>query len=145
MNIVKQGFIYYLLATILGGLLLLFYIQGDSVASTLDATGWVFYVLSCFSHAAILMLALWLIFFLPWALLKLRRLAAILLVTATSLLMMTGFINMQVYKIYRFHLNGFILNMLTGPAAGDIFDFSWQLYATEGLMLAFIVALCIGG
>ena len=145
MNIVKQGFIYYLLATILGGLLLLFYIQGDSVASTLDATGWVFYVLSCFSHAAILMLALWLIFFLPWALLKLRRLAATLLVTATSLLMMTGFINMQVYKIYRFHLNGFILNMLTGPAAGDIFDFSWQLYVTEGLMLAFILALCIGG
>lgn len=145
MKLIKQGFIYYLLATILGGLLLLFYIQGDSVASTLDKVGWLFFLTSCFSHAAILMLALWLIFFLPWALLKLRRLAATLLVTATSLLMMTGFINMQVYKIYRFHLNGFILNMLTGPAAGDIFDFSWQLYVTEGLMLAFIVALCIGG
>ena len=145
MKLIKQGFIYYVLATILGGLLLLFYIQGDSVASSLDATGWLFFITSCFSHAAILLLALWLVFFLPWALLKLRRLAIALFVTATSLLMMTGFINMQVYKIYRFHLNGFILNMLTGPAAGDIFDFSWQLYATEGLMLAVIVALCIGG
>lgn len=145
MKLIKQGFIYYVLATILGGLLLLFYIQGDSVASSLDATGWLFFITSCFSHAAILLLALWLVFFLPWALLKLRRLAITLFVTATSLLMMTGFINMQVYKIYRFHLNGFILNMLTGPAAGDIFDFSWQLYATEGLMLAVIVALCIGG
>ena len=145
MKLIKQGFIYYVLATIMGGLLLLFYIQGDSVASSLDATGWLFFITSCFSHAAILLLALWLVFFLPWALLKLRRLAITLFVTATSLLMMTGFINMQVYKIYRFHLNGFILNMLTGPAAGDIFDFSWQLYATEGLMLAVIVALCIGG
>ena len=145
MKLIKQGFIYYLLATILGGLLLLFYIQGDSVASTLDATGWLFFITSCFSHAAILLLAFWLVLFLPWALLKLRQLAITLLITGTSLLMMTGFINMQVYKIYRFHLNGFILNMLTGPAAGDIFDFSWQLYATEGFLLTAIIALCIGG
>ena len=145
MKLIKQGFIYYLLATLMGGLLLMFYVQGDSTAEVLDATGWVFFVLSCISHAGILLLALWLVFFLPWALLKWRPVAATLFVTATSLLMMTGFINMQVYKIYRFHLNGFILNMLTGPAAGDIFDFDWKLYAIEGLMLVAIVALCIGG
>ena len=145
MNLIKQGFIYYLLATIFGGLLLMFYIQGDSVVASMDAAGWLFFVTSCLSHAAILLLALWLVFFLPWALLKLRRLAATLLITATSLLMMVGFVNMQVYKIYRFHLNGFILNMLTGPGAGDIFDFDWKLYLTEGLMLTVIVALCIGG
>jgi membrane-anchored protein YejM (alkaline phosphatase superfamily) len=145
MKLVKQGFIYYVLATLLGGLLLMFYIEGDSVVEAMDAVGWLFYVTSCLSHAAILLLALWLVLFLPWALLKLRRLAATLLVTATSLLMMTGFINMQVYKIYRFHLNGFILNMLTGPGAGDIFDFDWKLFVTEALFLAVIIALCIGG
>ena len=94
MKLVKQGFIYYVLATLLGGLLLMFYIEGDSVIEAMDAVGWLFYVTSCLSHAAILLLALWLVLFLPWALLKLRRLAATLLVTATSLLMMTGFINM---------------------------------------------------
>lgn len=145
MKLVKQGFIYYLLATLMGGLLLMFYIQGDSIVEAMDATGCFFFVTSCLSHAAILLLALWLVFFLPWALLKLRKLAATLLITATSLLMMVGFVNMQVYKIYRFHLNGFILNMLTGPGAGDIFDFDWKLYLTEGLFLAVIVALCIGG
>ena len=145
MNLIKQGFIYYLLATVFGGLLLMFYIQGDSVVASMDAAGWLFFVTSCLSHAAILLLTLWLVFFLPWALLKLRRLAATLLITATSLLMMVGFINMQVYKIYRFHLNGFILNMLTGPGAGDIFDFDWKLYLTEALFLAVIVGLCIGG
>ena len=145
MNLIKQGFIYYLLATIFGGLLLMFYIQGDSVVASMDAAGWLFFVTSCLSHAAILLLAFWLVFFLPWALLKLRRLAATLLITATSLLMMVGFVNMQVYKIYRFHLNGFILNMLTGPGAGDIFDFDWKLYITEALFLAVIVGLCIGG
>ena len=145
MKLVKQGFIYYVLATIFGGLLLMFYIQGDSVVEAMDAAGWLFFVTSCLSHATILLLALWLVFFLPWALLKLRRLAATLLITATSLVMMVGFVNMQVYKIYRFHLNGFILNMLTGPGAGDIFDFDWKLYLTEALFLAVIVGLCIGG
>ena len=145
MNLIKQGFIYYLLATIFGGLLLMFYIQGDSVVEAMDFTGWLFFLTSCLSHATILLLALWLVFFLPWALLKLRRLAATLLITTTSLLMMVGFVNMQVYKIYRFHLNGFILNMLTGPGAGDIFDFDWKLYLTEGFFLAAIIALCIGG
>jgi membrane-anchored protein YejM (alkaline phosphatase superfamily) len=58
--------------------------------------------------------------------------------------MMLAFVNMQVYKIYRFHLNGFILNMLTGPNAGDIFDFSPWLYLTEGLLLLLIAAVAVG-
>ena len=145
MKLVKQGFIYYVLATLLGGLLLVFYIKGDIVAQSMDALGWVFYITSCLSHAAILVLALWLVLFLPWALLRQRRLAACLLVSGVSLLMAVGFVNMQVYKIYRFHLNGFILNMLTGPNAGDIFDFDAKLYFTEGLLLAVLVAVCVGG
>ena len=145
MKLFKQGFLYYLFATLMVGLLLMFYIVGDTVIESMDALGWLFYITSCISHAAIVVLALWLVLFLPWALLKWRQLAATLLVTGVSLLTMTTFLNMQVYKIYRFHLNGFILNMLTGPNAGDIFDFDWKLYLTEGLILFAIVALCIFG
>ena len=145
MKLFKQGFLYYLFATLMVGLLLMFYIVGDTVIESMDALGWLFYITSCISHAAIVVLALWLVLFLPWALFKWRRLAATLLVTGVSLLTMTTFVNMQVYKIYRFHLNGFILNMLTGPNAGDIFDFDWKLYLTEGLILLAIVALCIFG
>ena len=145
MKLLKQGFLYYLFSSLVVGCLLMFYIVGDTVCESMDALGWVFYITSCLSHAAIVVLALWLVLFLPWALLKLRRLATILLVTGVCLLTMTAFVNMQVYKIYRFHLNGFILNMLTGPNAGDIFDFDAKLYLTEGLMLLAIVVLCIGG
>ena len=145
MKQLKQGFLYYLFATLLVGGLLMCYIVGDTVSESMDAVGWVFYLTSCLSHAAIVVLALWLVLYLPWALLKLRRLAAVLIVAGVSLLTMTVFVNMQVYKIYRFHLNGFILNMLTGPNAGDIFDFDAKLYLTEGLILAAIVALCIAG
>ena len=145
MKRLKQGFLYYLFATLLLGGLLMFYIKGDTVGDSMDAIGWVFYLTSCLSHAAIVMLALWLVLYLPWALLRLRRLAATLLVTGTTLLTALAFVNMQVYRIYRFHINGFILNMLTGPNAGDIFDFDAKLYLTEGLILTAIAALCIGG
>ena len=112
MNLIKQGFIYYLLATIFGGLLLMFYIQGDSVVASMDAAGWLFFVTSCLSHAAILLLALWLVFFLPWALLRKNKLATGLFISAVSILAILAFINMQVYKIYRFHINGFIIKQL---------------------------------
>lgn len=123
----------------------MFYMVGDPVAQSMDATGWIFFLTSCLSHASIVMLPVWLVLFLPFTLLHMRRAAATLLVTGTSLLTILAFVNMQVYKIYRFHINGFILNMLTGPNAGDIFDFDTKLYLTEGALMAVIVAVCVGG
>ena len=144
MKLLKEGFLYYLLSTFVAGILLMFYVQGDVVVDSLDGLGWVFFIASCWSHAAVVLLAFWLVFFLPWALLKWRRVAASLLVGSTSLLMVLAFVNMQVYKIYRFHINGFILNMILGPNAGDIFDFDTKLYLTESLMFLVIIAVCIG-
>jgi hypothetical protein len=140
----KQGFFYYLLAVLLEGLLLMFYMQGDPVAASMDAFGWLFFLTSCVGHAAVVMLAVMLLFYVPWALLGWRRVAAALSVGAVSLTTMIVFVNMQVYKIYRFHINGFILNMLTGPGASDIFDFDTKLYLTEGAIALAIIAICTG-
>lgn len=144
MKELKKGFLYDVFASLLVGIIFLCYIIGDSMIASMDLIGWVFFATSCFSHAALLVLALFLVFYLPWKLLHFNKLAATLFVTSVSLLSMVSFINMQVYKIYRFHINGFILNLLTGPGAGDIFDFDTKLYLTEGAMLLGILALCIG-
>ncbi|UPS44773.1 sulfatase-like hydrolase/transferase [Prevotella sp. E15-22] len=144
MNILKKGFTYYVLATIFTSLILMSYIKDDVIVPMLDLSGWLFFITSCISHAAILLLALWLIFFLPLALLKKERWAVGLFIGAVSVLATMAFINMQVYKIYRFHINGFIINMITGPNAGDIFDFSPYLYLTEGISLLVVIGICIG-
>ena len=144
MKLIRKGFFFYVLSTFLVALLLMFYMQGDPVSSSMDALGWVFFTTSCVGHAAVVLLALLLVFFLPWALLGWRRVAAVLSVSSVSLLTMLAFVNMQVYKIYRFHINGFILNMLTGPGAGDIFDFDTKLYITEALFFIAIIALVAG-
>ena len=139
----RQGLVYYFPATLLIGVIFACYIPGDPIADTLDGLGWVFFLTSCLGHAAVLMLVLLLAAFLPWALMGLRRLAAVLFVGSTGVLASVAFVNMQVYKIYRFHINGFILNMLTGPAAGEIFDFDLKLWLTEGLFVLLLMALCV--
>ena len=139
----KKGFIYYLLSSLFIALLFLFYIQGNNITSQIDTCGWIFFVTSCIGHAAILVLALFLVFYVPWALLRLKKLSAALFVTAVSLLAMLVFVNMQVFKIYRFHINGFIINMLTGPNPGDIFQFDTAVFLTEGAMLLGVVACCV--
>lgn len=144
MKSLKTGFLYYFFATALLGIIFLLYIWGDMVTQSLDLAGWIFFITSCFSHAGLLVLALLLVFFLPFQLMRLPRVAASLFVGSVSLLTMVSFINMQVYRIYRFHINGFILNLLTGPGAGDIFDFDAKLYFSEGLMLVGIIACSIG-
>ena len=144
MKNIKTGFLYSFFATVFIGIIFLFYAWGDSITGILDLTGWTFFVTSCFSHAGLLVLALFLIFFLPLQLLRLPRVASSLFVGSVSLLAMISFVNMQVYRIYRFHINGFILNLLTGPGAGDIFDFDAKLYFTEGLMLIALIVVSIG-
>lgn len=140
----KRGFIYSVLVALFTSLLLMFYIVGDVTAQSLDATGWVFFLTSCLSHAGLVVLALWAVVFLPLVAAGLRRLPVGLLVGLSSLLAILVFVNMQVYKIYRFHINGFIVNMLMGPNAGDIFDFDTKLYISEGLMLGGLLVSCIG-
>ena len=143
-QLLKKGFIYYLLSSLFIGILFMLYIYSDPVTEQVDGWGWLFYVTSCLSHAALLVLALFIVFFLPWALMRLKRLAVGLFVFSVSFLGIITVINMQVYKIYRFHINGFILNMLTGPNPGDIFQFDTVLLLEEGALLAVIAAICIG-
>ena len=50
------------------------------------------------------------------------------------LLCLLNQLNAQVYALYRFHINGFVLNMVFGPGAGDIFTFNASLYIKEILL-----------
>ncbi len=141
---VKKGLIYYALASLFIASIFLFYIQGDSIVGRIDGWGWLFFMSSCVSHSALLVLPLFLVFYLPLVLFQKQKMAASFFIGMVSMLAALAFVNMQVYKIYRFHINGFILNMLTGPNAGDIFQFDAALYLQEGGLLLLLVGLSIG-
>lgn len=144
MKKLRKGLLFSLLSSFFIGIILVMYISGDPIVALMDVAGWVFFVTSCLGHAALFCMVAFLLFYLPWIIMKRRMVATGLLVGCVSMIGILAFINMQVYKIYRFHINGFIINMLSDPkAAGDIFDFDAQLLLTEALMLCGIVVVCM--
>lgn len=138
----KELFLYYSLSTVVLSLLFAAYMWGSSVIEVMDFLGWLFFATSCLSHAAVVML---LPFLLSSFMVAFRffRVARALQVVLTILIFILTYLNMQVYALYRFHINGFVLNLLTGPGAGDIFTFDTRLYFYESLLFLLLVALAL--
>ena len=127
----RKAFLYYALATLLLAMQFLMFIKGSAVLQVMDAAGWAFFLTSCLSHAAVVMLVPLVVLFLPLMLLKQRKAAVTLLVASGMLISVLVFLDMQVYNLYRFHINGFVLNMVFGQNATEVFAFSPLLYLKE--------------
>lgn len=135
---------YFTAATALFAVQLMLYMKGSSVAEMMDFGGWLFFVTSCVSHAACLAMVPFLVLFTPFGLFGRYRIGGGLMAVGVSLLSVLIFINMQVYDIYRFHINGFVLNMITGDGAGEIFTFDTMLYVKEISFFLLLIAVCVG-
>ena len=93
----------------------------------MDVGGWMFYITVACSHAAL------------WALIlhhilnrshyrRRHQAAAITHIILVSLLNILAYIDGSVYSLYKFHINGFVLNLLVGEGNSEIFTFSFWLY-----------------
>lgn len=137
----KTGFLYFAMASLLFALQLMVYIKGSTALEVMDFGGWCFFVASCVSHGATLALLPFLLF-LPFGLAGKSRLGGALMAVAVTVVSLLIFVNMQVYDIYRFHINGFVLNMVFSPAAADIFVFDSKLYLKEAAVFVVLTAVC---
>lgn len=142
---IKTGFVYFLLSTILLAVVFMTYLLRSTSLDFMDIGGWVYYAASCFSHAALFAVLPFLLLYLPAALLKAPRNLCGGLMCVGEVLVVTVFIvNAFVYNLYHFHINGLVIDLLTGPGATEIFVFSPWLYAKIGLYLIGIIAVCVG-
>jgi membrane-anchored protein YejM (alkaline phosphatase superfamily) len=137
----KPGFLYLALSTVFLAVQFLLFIKGSSVLLSMDFTGWLFFITSCVSHAACLTLIPFLLFYLPLSALHHWKIGGALMVTVLSLVSVLIFLDMQVYDIYRFHINGFILNMVFSSGATEIFAFDTLLYLKEFGLFAIFIAV----
>lgn len=138
----RRGFIYLALQTLLTAIILFSYIYASPAIGIMNAEGWIYLAVASIGQAFTFTLAAYLIYLLT-GLTTLRRPAGWIMVTLCSLLVIFLVLNRQVYAIYRFHINGFILNMITGPGAGNIFVLDAWMLVTEILLLAIFAALSI--
>jgi hypothetical protein len=139
----RTGAVYALLSTVLVAVVLLTYLLRSASTAFMDAGGWVYYVASCLSHGALFAALPFLLLYLPAALMGASRRVCGWLMVAGEAVVVTAFVvNAFVYNLYHFHINGLVIDLLTGPGAGEIFVFSPWLYAKMGLYLMGIVAVC---
>ena len=129
-NGLKQGFLFYAFSTILIAIQFGFYIVGSPILDYMDFEGWVFFAASCVSHASQFALVPYLLGFLV-LLCRFPKTARVVQIVGVVLLCVLNYLNSQVYAIYHFHINGFVLSMVFGEGAGEIFNFDALLYLKE--------------
>lgn len=138
------GFGLSCIYVLLLALLFFTFILGSSVIRVMDAGGWLFFMCSCVSHAASIILILFLLVYTPLDLLLSRRTASVVFLIFTSFLFMLVFLDKQVYALYRFHINGFVLNMVFGEGVTEIFEFdAWLLVKEFAILFLFPVILTV--
>lgn len=130
----RVGFIFYFLLTLVLSFQFFSFMLGSNTMMYMDASGWGFYVMSCISHAASIAL-LPLLLFMLLMFCRLRYVAGAMYVIGATFLSTIAYIDMLVYNIYRFHINGIMLNMFFGKGGGEIFNFSTSLYIQMGMII----------
>lgn len=61
-------------------------------------------------------------------------------ILGSALILVALLIDTQIYRLYRFHVNGGVLNLLFGGAASETFVFSGTMYAQALLIAALVLA-----
>lgn len=139
-SIIKRSFLYFTLSALLIAVQFVFYLLNSPLIEVMDLPGWLFFIASCLSHASMFAIIPFLIA-LPFAFMKMGKVAAAIQITLVTLLSVANYLNFQVFGLYHFHINGFVLNMVFGPSAGEIFTFDTMLYLKESLYFTIIAAV----
>lgn len=140
---IKQGCLFYAFSTLLITLQFGLYITDSSILEMMDLGGWLFFITSCISHAAMFALIPYLLS-LIFTFCRCTKTARIVQIVGIILLCIINYLNSQVYAIYHFHINGFVLNMVFGEGASEIFNFDIMLYLKEIALFLVVAAIVIG-
>lgn len=135
----KSSFLYFFISSVFLGGIFVSYIWGTTVAATMDFSAWSFYIAAALSWAAVYALLPFVISAVLFAFTKSTRISSVLHVLLTVLLVAYFLVNGMVYSQYRFHINGFVLDLLFSEGAGDIFQFNISIYLKLLLALVFLV------
>ncbi len=110
------------------------------------AATYIYLISSTLSHFITLTFIPYLLFYLPVALLVPRRKflqvwASVVITLGLAVLVIDSF----VFNIYRFHINGFTLELMFGGAGADIFHFHYSQYiiVISTVVIAFVLELLL--
>ena len=137
-KIVNYNFNLFIGTTILFFIDFIVSIFKSNIYASMDVTSWIFYVLSAISQAFIFSIIILLIPFVLSLIFRSRYLLFTLYIIFTLFAQTALTLDIFIYDIYKFHINGFILEMVLGDSASDIFVIDSSVY----LWMSAILILC---
>lgn len=138
----RKSFTNYLVATLL--LCAIFIVTtAANCGVKLNFLSVSYIVLSAICHSAIVMLLPGIINFILRLLLKKDNIAEIVFAVIAAIIQIVAIVDYFVFAFYRFHINGFVLSLLTGPSASQIFVFDISLILKSLAATASIIAINI--
>lgn len=141
----KRGFALFTVTTFALFVEFMIYLLSSTYMQEITLGSMVYYLMAAFSHAAMFTVILYVVSYLPFSLFKKGyRIGTILSFILSFLLVLLGYVNGEVFKIYKFHINGFVLDLLFGKGAGDIFVINNALIIRcVGIILLFLVLFAV--
>lgn len=141
----KMGFILFALATFMLLIQLSLYLFQSNIASTTDFGGYLYYFVAAFGHAGLFTLIPYLFIYIPLTLcLPFPRFNQGVLIVIYFLLNLLAYINGVVFQLYKFHINGLVIDMVFGENAGQIFVFNAALVFRAILILLVVAGIFAG-
>lgn len=137
---VRKIFTNYLIITLLLSIILFFSTSANCGVS-LNLTSVLYIFFSTICHSAIIMLVPGLISLLLKFTFPKYNVAEITLAIIASLIQIIAVVDYFVFAFYRFHINGFVLSLLTGPAASQIFVFDAILILKSAAIVVIVLAI----
>ncbi|MBO4804454.1 MAG: DUF3413 domain-containing protein [Paludibacteraceae bacterium] len=140
-EMLKRGFGYVVFSTLVIAIQFVNYLLKSPQLELMDFTGWVFFLTAALSHAALFALLPYLLVYLPLILLTAKeKLASIVHVLLMAFLNVIACLNGMVFSLYKFHLNGFVLDLYFGEGGDEIFNFDTSIYLYAcGVVLFFLL------
>ena len=130
----RAGFIIFLFATIIYTIDFIANAIHSGLASDMTIGIWLYHIPSAFGHAALIAGIAWMLFYLPWTFIFRRwQPAAAIYCTALTLAQIFLLVDIFVFSLYRFHLNGFVFEMIAGGGT-EIFVIDWRTFLSFGLL-----------
>ncbi|MCC8153007.1 MAG: DUF3413 domain-containing protein [Tannerellaceae bacterium] len=118
----KYGFVIFLCAVVVFFIDFLLNVIRSGTALDMDLLTWIYYIPSALGHAFVLGLIIFLIGFVPFAVLfKNHKIATGIFLTFLVITQVLLILNTYVYSFYKFHLNGIVFS-LAFEGGSEVFE-----------------------
>ena len=141
----RKGFIFYTCASLMLFVQFVLYLFDSNYLDELDIAGYIYYFAAALGQAFLFMLIPWIVCFFPFTFGKCLQKVGITLFVITVFLMNTvAYLNGIVFHLYKFHINGFVLDFVFGEGAGQVFVFDRSL-VIHGILIGILILVCTLG